>query len=43
MDNDSYSIADKIHLYVKNSNEAKYQYLIKKREKSVLKIWKISY
>ena len=43
IDDDSYSIVDKIHLYVKNWNEAKYQYLIKKREKMVLKIWKISY
>ena len=30
----SYSIIDKIHLYVKDPNETKYQHLTKKREKN---------
>ena len=36
-DGDDYSIIDKINLYVKDPNEGKYQYLIKKREKNGLK------
>ena len=35
-DDDGYSVIDKIFLYVKDPNEAKYQYLIKKRENSGL-------
>ena len=37
-DDDTYSIIDKIYLYVKDPNEAKYQYVIKKHEKMVLKL-----
>ena len=37
-DDDDYSIIDKIHLYVKDPYEAKYQCLIKKRKKLVLSI-----
>ena len=33
-----YSIIDKIYLFVKDPNEAEYQYLIKKRGKTLLKI-----
>ena len=32
-DDDDYSVIDKIYLCVNDPNEAKYQYLIKKREK----------
>ena len=39
---DYYSIIDKINLYVKDAYEAKYQYLIKKREKNDLENLKIS-
>ena len=35
---DDYNVFDKIYLYVKNLYEAKYQYLVKKHEKMVLKI-----
>ena len=31
---DDYSVIDKIYLYIKDPNEAKYQYLIKNCEKS---------
>ena len=37
-DGDDQSITDKIYLYVKDQYEADHQYLIKKREKMVLKI-----
>ena len=40
-DDDDYRIVDEIHLYVKDPYEAKKQYLVKKRQKMVLKIWKI--
>ena len=40
-DDNGYSIIDKIYLFVIDSNEAEYQYLIKKCEKMVLKIQKI--
>ena len=33
-----YSIIDKIYLFVKDPNESEYQYLIKKRGKTLLKI-----
>ena len=36
-DDDDYSIIDKIYLYVQDPYEAKYQYLIKKRENNGLK------
>ena len=36
-DDDDYSVIDKIYLHVKYPNEAKYHYLIKKRENSGLK------
>ena len=39
---DYYSIIDKINLYVKDDYDAKYQYLIKKREKNDLENLKIS-
>ena len=38
---DDYNIIDKIYLYVQDPNEAKYQYLIKKHKKLVLKSVKI--
>ena len=37
-DDDDYSIIDKTYLYAMDSHEAKYQYLIKKRKKMVLKV-----
>ena len=37
-DGDDQSITDKIYSYVKDKYEADHQYLIKKREKIVLKI-----
>ena len=37
-DDDDYSIIDKIYLYVKDANEPKHQYLLKKLEKMVFKI-----
>ena len=40
-DDDDHSTIDKIYFYDKDQNEAKHQYLIKTREKMVLKIWKI--
>ena len=36
-DDDDYSIIDKIYLYVKDSSEAKYRYLIKECENNNLK------
>ena len=36
-DNNDYSIIDKIYLYIKDPNEAKYPYLIKKHENNGLK------
>ena len=33
---DDYNVIDKIYLYVKDSNEAKYQYLIKKNIKWIV-------
>ena len=35
---DDYSFIDKIYLYVKDPNEAKYQHLIKKSERNDLQI-----
>ena len=40
-DHYGYSITDKTYLFVKDPYEAKYQYLIYKMKKMVLKIWKI--
>ena len=40
-DDNGYSIIDKIYLFVKDPNEAEYQYLIEKCKKTVLKIQKI--
>ena len=37
-DDNCYRIIDKIYLFVKDPNEAEYQYLIKKREETLLKI-----
>ena len=39
-DDDDYVIIDKIYLSVKDANEAKYQYLIRKREKISLDYYK---
>ena len=39
-DDDDYSFIGKIYLYVKNRNEAQYQYLTRKCEKVALKTWK---
>ena len=39
-DDNDYSAIDKIHLYVKNPNETKYQYIIEKMKTVVFKTWK---
>ena len=39
--NDGYRIIDKIYLYVKDTYEVKYQYLIENAKIMVLQIWKI--
>ena len=36
-DDDDYSIIDKIHLYVKDPNQSKYQYRMKERKNNSLK------